>query len=202
MLVFGHMKPLIKEAESVIAPLKRVTSLSKYLALALFIFLPFLGGYIGYTHSPAKVLETQDIIQVSDTSSAKEHNLFNLVNLCGREFKVNEVYIDGTNLVEKLDDLLRSPLQSSTQEETKSSCGEFLANVSDSTFIKLTVTKVNYGFSEIESLNKFDAYAVQFISNKEGYPIDVGFFINKESHDVNRIVVLDGSKGLKVGELE
>ena len=115
---------------------------------------------------------------------------------------MNDVYIDGVDVTQKLDQLLRNSLQSSTQEEIGSSCNEFLTNVSDSIFIKLTVTKVNYGFSEIVSANKFDAYAVQFIPNQEDSVIDVGFFIDNESYDVFRIVVYDGSKGAKVGKLE
>lgn len=35
--------------ESIIAPLHKVTPVSKYLALALFIALPFVGGVVGYT---------------------------------------------------------------------------------------------------------------------------------------------------------
>jgi hypothetical protein len=42
------MEPQMNESESVIAPLKKVTPLSKYLAMTLFIILPFLGGWIGY----------------------------------------------------------------------------------------------------------------------------------------------------------
>ncbi len=44
--------------------LTTVTSLSKYLALTLFISLPFMGGYIGYLYAPEKVIErvvTQEI---------------------------------------------------------------------------------------------------------------------------------------------
>lgn len=36
-----------------------VTPLSKYLALALFVLLPFIGGYIGYTFAPEKVVEVE-----------------------------------------------------------------------------------------------------------------------------------------------
>jgi hypothetical protein len=35
----------------------RVTPLSKYLAMALFIVMPFIGGWIGYTYAPEKVVE-------------------------------------------------------------------------------------------------------------------------------------------------
>jgi len=37
--------------------LNEVTPLSKYLAMALFVILPFLGGYLGYTYAPEKVVE-------------------------------------------------------------------------------------------------------------------------------------------------
>jgi hypothetical protein len=41
-----------------------VTPLSKYLAIALFIILPFVGGYIGYTFAPEKVVEKEVIREV------------------------------------------------------------------------------------------------------------------------------------------
>lgn len=55
------MEPQQKEVESVIAPLKKVTPLSKYFAMLLFVILPFLGGYIGYTLVPAKVVEVRGV---------------------------------------------------------------------------------------------------------------------------------------------
>jgi hypothetical protein len=42
-----------------VSPLYQVTSLSKYLALALFVILPFLGGWIGYNYAPDKVVEVE-----------------------------------------------------------------------------------------------------------------------------------------------
>ncbi len=44
------------------ANLKKVTPLSKYLALALFIILPFLGGYIGYVLAPEKIVEVEQVV--------------------------------------------------------------------------------------------------------------------------------------------
>lgn len=40
-----------------------VTPLSKYLALALFIILPFVGGYIGYTFAPEKIVEVEKVVE-------------------------------------------------------------------------------------------------------------------------------------------
>lgn len=42
--------------------MNQVTPLSKYLALALFIVLPFIGGYIGYTLAPEKVVEIEKAV--------------------------------------------------------------------------------------------------------------------------------------------
>lgn len=51
------------EQEDIIAqtrpknPLFSITPLSKYLALALFILMPFIGGWVGYTYAPERVVE-------------------------------------------------------------------------------------------------------------------------------------------------
>jgi hypothetical protein len=50
------MRPEINQPESVIAPLQKVTPISKYLAMALFVILPFVGGYVGYTFAPEKIV--------------------------------------------------------------------------------------------------------------------------------------------------
>jgi hypothetical protein len=42
-------------------PLTTVTPLSKYLAMALFIAMPFIGGWIGYTHVPPTVVEIEKV---------------------------------------------------------------------------------------------------------------------------------------------
>lgn len=44
------------------SPLHQVTPLSKYLAMTLFIILPFVGGYIGYSFAPEKVVEVKRLV--------------------------------------------------------------------------------------------------------------------------------------------
>jgi hypothetical protein len=39
-----------------------VTPLSKYLAMVLFIAMPFVGGWIGYTYAPVQVVEVEKTI--------------------------------------------------------------------------------------------------------------------------------------------
>ncbi len=46
------------------SPLYSVTPLSKYLALVLFIVLPFLGGLVGYTYAPERVVEVEKIVRM------------------------------------------------------------------------------------------------------------------------------------------
>lgn len=58
----------VESTEQNLSPLHTVTPLSKYLAMGLFIILPFLGGWIGYTYAPEKeiVFErvTEKIVEV------------------------------------------------------------------------------------------------------------------------------------------
>lgn len=42
--------------------LNKVTPLSKYLAMALFVIMPFLGGWIGYEWAPGKIVEVEKIV--------------------------------------------------------------------------------------------------------------------------------------------
>lgn len=49
-----------------------VTKLSKYLALVLFIIMPFIGGYIGYIYAPEKIIEVEKIVFLRNESDKKE----------------------------------------------------------------------------------------------------------------------------------
>jgi hypothetical protein len=62
------MPPETNLPEGLIAPLKKVTPVSKYLAMALFILMPFVGGWIGYTYAPERVVEVERV-EVRDVSS-------------------------------------------------------------------------------------------------------------------------------------
>ena len=50
----------------------KVTPLSKYLAMALFIAMPFIGGWIGYTYAPEKVVEVEKIVEVEKVFVTEE----------------------------------------------------------------------------------------------------------------------------------
>lgn len=51
--------------QSILDPLKKVTSVSRYLALFLFIVLPFIGGWIGYNLAP--VTSTVPGMEISES---------------------------------------------------------------------------------------------------------------------------------------
>lgn len=53
--------------------LKKVTPLSKYLAMTLFITLPFLGGYIGYSLALTKVVEIEKKMAINPRDGKRTH---------------------------------------------------------------------------------------------------------------------------------
>jgi hypothetical protein len=59
----------VKEQKHV---LHLVTPLSKYLAMTLFVILPFVGGYIGYTYAPEKVVEVERVVFKEPVTVAQE----------------------------------------------------------------------------------------------------------------------------------
>ena len=63
------MQPETNQPEGYLAPLKKVTPVSKYLAMTLFIILPFLGGWIGYNLAPEKVVEVEKFEFIQEINS-------------------------------------------------------------------------------------------------------------------------------------
>jgi hypothetical protein len=49
--------------------LNKVTRLSKLLAASVFITMPFIGGYIGYTYAPEKIVEIETVKTISNTNA-------------------------------------------------------------------------------------------------------------------------------------
>lgn len=52
------------QANELLTRLNTVTPFSKYLAMTLFVALPFLGGWVGYVFSPAKVYVIEKVVEV------------------------------------------------------------------------------------------------------------------------------------------
>lgn len=67
------MQPELNESVMVevkkVHPIFTITPLSKYLALGLFVVLPFVGGGVGYMLAPIKVVEVPKIIEVPVAST-------------------------------------------------------------------------------------------------------------------------------------
>jgi hypothetical protein len=74
----------IKGEESIY---NKVTPLSKYLAMAIFVALPFIGGGIGYTLAPEKIIEveTNKIENTKAATNVMEQKLVELDNVLLRE---------------------------------------------------------------------------------------------------------------------
>lgn len=53
----SESQPEQQDTEKWYTPLTRATLLSKYFAMVLFVLLPFIGGWIGYTFAPEKIIE-------------------------------------------------------------------------------------------------------------------------------------------------
>lgn len=72
-----ELTPLEETKSNQFQNLNTVTPLSKYLAMALFIALPFVGGWVGYTFAPEKVVEVERVVEVEVTKeeSQAEENI-------------------------------------------------------------------------------------------------------------------------------
>jgi hypothetical protein len=71
-------------AQNIQSNLNTVTPLSKYLAMALFVALPFLAGWIGYTYAPEKIVEIEKIIVKEQISHSVNPNYDTIENYCDR----------------------------------------------------------------------------------------------------------------------
>ena len=63
------------QPQSQFARLNQVTTASKYFALALFIILPFLGGYVGYHHALSSMAVSSFVLNDQSVLSVKNNNL-------------------------------------------------------------------------------------------------------------------------------
>ena len=70
-------------------PVFQITNTSKCLALLLFILLPFIGGYIGYTYAPEKIVEIEKevvrTVQVEQTPTVEPYISESGIVLDGKE---------------------------------------------------------------------------------------------------------------------
>jgi len=77
MKVMDINEAVKQETEGTLAPLHKVTPLSKYLAMALFVLLPFIGGWIGYMYAPEKVVEVERVVKVETSKQIETVSVSN-----------------------------------------------------------------------------------------------------------------------------
>jgi hypothetical protein len=180
--------------------LKKVTPLSKYLAMVIFIVMPFIGGYIGYVYAPEKVVEV-DVnrtvtSKIQDTSDFTGETLM----LCGKEFElVSTSFIDGVNVAERVAELLSNEgAEDKRPEET--ACHFISANSQGVSRFKVTTERVRYDFTPVTDTDSFEAYLVKFETKGLG-TLGEGNLIDRATYEVFRINEMDGSKGPSLGTL-
>ena len=179
-------------------PLFVVTPLSKYLAMIIFIAMPFVGAYIGYRLVPGKIIYIE-----SDTSPtpAKEMDLGTTTGLCGKTFDVSgQVYIDGIEVTSRVAALITNEYQAD-QNSDKTVCHWILENTKNIQSLKLQVSRVNYDYSPLTSSSTFDAYLVTFGTLDNQKTVGEGNLIDGKTLEVFRVNEMDGSKGKLLGSL-
>lgn len=74
------------------AQLHEVTPVSKYLAMALFIILPFIGGYVGYKYAPAKnvAIENPGSVQTEPEQNLALNEIYQVVFVSGGDYFPNQ----------------------------------------------------------------------------------------------------------------
>jgi hypothetical protein len=147
------------EVTSVIATLKKVTPLSRYLAMTLFIIMPFLGGWIGYTMAPEKVVQ---VIQ----PQSKHEKISELAN--------NSKIVQSKGAISP--DLMKYiKYTENPGQRGLSANGDFLAYIpSDEPVLRIVDLKTNQISAEISSstlsfLNlEYDRLYTNFLPNNTG----------------------------------
>lgn len=190
--------------------LNKVTPVSKYLALALFVMLPFLGGWVGYTYAPEKVVEVEKVIEVSAVGEQNEIN-----NTVG-QLKVEEFScgVDGETcfgLIDKNGLVLVDDLNNLYTDQAASLYNDHVNNPR----VKLTklvyVTKnneVSYfftgvsdsdaccGFVSFDVVNQeFSAVGDYFYGLTRSKISESGRFIVSAINDATELVVVDLEQG-------
>ncbi len=85
-----------------LSTLFKVTPFSKYFAMVLFVALPFVGGLVGYTFAPEKIIEIEKVV-TSDVESPKQEEVANIVPLVIDQGEYQVRYIPGTQQAEIID---------------------------------------------------------------------------------------------------
>lgn len=106
-------KTSAEQPENKFDSLLKVTPLSKYLAMALFVTLPFVGGWIGYTFAPEKIVEVEKVLpiekEVEDKNPASSQNVnkqkYSLV-FEDNSFKISTSSVEGDKVVFTSDSLM------------------------------------------------------------------------------------------------
>lgn len=141
-----------------------VTPFSKYLAMALFIIMPFVGGYIGYHYAPEKVVE-----QVVDVEPKQ-----NVVDIVKDELACLSDYSRCEKLVYFSDEeqLAIADFDSSTSSQIILGVPEHTklidSLVTDEFILLVTLNEINFGYNESGGYAP-PVTTVHFYDREKGY---------------------------------
>lgn len=178
-------------------PVFQVTQASKYLALLLFILMPFIGGLIGYTYAPVQtvyIYETKFKTQEAPVTTG-------VVSLCGKEFALkNTHYVQGNDVAQQVAKLLTAEYEAENKSNT-TSCYWLLENSEGVTELEVTARPARYDSTPITAASSSEAYLVKFMPAGEEDSLGEGNYIDNKTLEVFRVNTMDGSKGKSLGIL-
>jgi hypothetical protein len=173
-----------------------VTKLSKYLAMILFIGMPFVGGYVGYRFAPDKVVTIEVPVSVEKrTDTAKT------IALCGKSFTLTtDLYIDSIAVLPVWTKLLTNEsVPDNGVQET--ACHWIIENSKNTSHVDVRTALVKYDHKPVTATSSADAYFIQFV-DATGASLGEGNYVDVHSLDVYRVNEMDGSKGVRLGNLK
>lgn len=151
----SYREPLSEPVEKNSA-LHTVTPLSKYLAMALFIAMPFIGGWIGYHYAPTKVVEIERVvIQEGETPQGQTTSVEEVVTFCASGFEPEgHITNDGINIFSK-----GIPIASSSDFRV---VGQLIVSPMDRRVVYVTDDKVFFG-CEHREVDRLNADSVEIV---------------------------------------
>jgi hypothetical protein len=138
-------------------PVFQVTTVSKYLALLLFVLLPFIGGYVGYEYAPERMVEKYILSGEKETdSSTSIYEVLNKIITAdvSKKFEISLVdEIDVPELISGVQSYRASTsvgLKLSATTTVNGVDASNLPNSEISEYIDLIKTLLGDGYSEVD----------------------------------------------------
>lgn len=175
----------------------QVTRTSKYLALVVFILLPFIGGLIGYVYAPVQTVYVYE----TKFRTAEAPVVSDKLSLCGKEFTLkNTQYVGGHDVAREVAKLLTAEYEAENKSD-ETSCYWMLEGAEEVTELEVKVRFVRYDYNPITEASSTEAFLVDFITTDDKFELGEGNLVDEKTFEVFRTNTMDGSKGKSLGFL-